>query len=151
MTNVRKFRPPNRLAKVFGDSSGLIVSSALKRASDNVAAVREDHLVALGAKIDALRALAPHVGDETKSAELYPLARDVMADAGALGLKELSHVALSLCDLMVSGLAGAKLAAAVAVHADALQAIRAPENAGTPQARAVLAGLAQISRLKPPL
>lgn len=150
MSKVRKFRPPNRLAKVFGDPSGIVASSALKRAADNVAAVRADHLIALGAKIDALRALAPHVGDETKGAQLYTLARDVMADSGGLGMKELSHVALSLCDLMVSGLAGAKLAAVVSVHADALQAIRAPENAGTPQARAVLAGLAQISRLKPP-
>lgn len=143
MTGVRKFKPENRLAKALGDPGGLLFSQALKSASANVAQVRPAHLVALDAKLTALRELA----HAPRAPAFYRLAQDVMADAGSVGLPHLSRAAQSLCDLLASPVPDARLQRSVMVHVDALTPLRAEEGAPA-QREAILAALAQLSGAK---
>ncbi len=149
MSEVRKFTPPNRLKHVLNDPRGMTVSSALRTAKSNLAAVRESHLAALDEKLEQLRAIPPAEAADAQKLLFYRLARDVMADAGGLGLTGLSKAALSLCDLMASGATGPKMVNAIAVHGDALAALRSTAGANALIEKAVLEGLVALSRPKP--
>jgi hypothetical protein len=146
VTKVRKFKPTNPLAKAIGDPNGILVAHALQQASSNLAKVRDAHMAALDGKLSALRVA---VGAESRDEELYRLARELLADAGALDLSHLSRAALSLCDLLVSNASSDKLKKGVVVHLEALTALRAAkEDEDLPRREAILQGLVAIAGKK---
>ena len=150
MSDVRKFTPPNRLKQVLNDPRGMTVSAALRTAKSNLAGVRESHLAALDEKLGELRAIAPADAAAAQKVRFYRIARDVMTDSGSLVLWPLSKAALSLCDLMASGAAGPKMVNAIAVHIEALAALRSTSGANPLVQQAVLDGLLALSRAKAP-
>jgi hypothetical protein len=145
----RKFQPENKLAKVLDDNNGMLVSQAVQRASANVASVRDELVLALDRKLDQLVALAA-VTSEARApdhvAQLYLLARDVMADAGMAGLEPMSRAGRSLCDLL-SVDDHPRLWVGIAVHIDGINALRRlGRTAAGPGVEAMLAGLEGVSR-----
>ena len=154
MTNVRKFLPENRLAKAMEDPNGLLVGHALQKASANLDGVRDVLLAALDKKLDQLGGLAAAAtvsNTAEDAAVVYRQAREILADAGAFGVKDVSRAAHSLCELMASGRTGARLWSGVAVHVEAIGALRKPAAASARASRdAMLAGLETISRAAPP-
>jgi len=147
VSKVRTFKPENRLARALNDPSGMLFAHALERAESNLEKVRPAHEAALERKLNALRELAPfaHANAEQRAA-LYRLAQDVLADAGGLGEGELSRAALSLCDLLGSVVGGERLKLSVAVHLEAIAALRASKGPQEKaQREAILAGLVRIS------
>lgn len=147
MTDVRKFLPVNRLAKALSDPTGMLISHALRSAAANVEKIRPEQLAALDRKLLTLREHAPmaHATPE-QAAAFYRLAQDVLADSSAVGFAHLSRAALSLCDLLVSGVSAQRMRGGVAVHLDAMTALRAaPGDGANAQRDAILAGLAQLS------
>lgn len=146
--SVRKFMPVNRLAKALNDPTGLLMSQALKHAGANVENMRPQLVAALDRKLDALRDLAPSA-EEAKD-DFYRTAREVYADAGALGFVHISQAALSLCDLFVSVVPEGRFRAGIKVHVDAITALRSAEgDAAKPQREAILEGLFAISGKAP--
>jgi hypothetical protein len=142
--SVRKFMPVNRLAKALNDPTGLLMSQALKHAGSNLEKVRPQLVASLDRKLDALRDLAP-IAEEARE-EFYRTAREVYADAGALGFVHMSQAALSLCDLFVAVVPEARFRAGIKVHVDAIMALRsAAGDAAKPQREAILKGLFAIS------
>lgn len=147
MRKARLFMPANRLAKMLGDSNGMLFSHAIEHAQTNLAKVRGAHEVALTRKLDALRDLAPfaHANTEQRAA-FYRLAQDVLTDAGGLGMNEISRAARSLCDLLASPAGGARLRQGVSVHLEAIAALRASNAEADGALReAILAGLTRIA------
>lgn len=147
MTGVRKFTPVNRLAKAFNDPTGLLYKQALQRAEENVEKIRPAQIAALDVKLTRLRETAADATvSEENAALFYRLAQDVLADSGSVGFTHISRAAASLCDLLVSKAPEARMRRGVAVHLDALTALRAAgEEAMAPQREAILAGLAKLS------
>lgn len=147
MSQVRKFLPENKLAKTVTDPRGMLVSHAVQKASGNMEKVRDAHMAALDGKLDEL-ATAGASAMQTQSAEdaanLYRLAREILADAGIFGLKPMNRAAHSLCELMAAGDRHRHQWAGVAVHLEAMSILRR----GGMQADidAMLAGLEKISR-----
>ncbi len=150
MSTVRKFTPENRLAKTIADANGLLVSQAVTKASANIESVRDAHMAALEVKLDSLAELAgtastSHTAED--AAQLYRLAREILADAGIFGLKYISRAAHSLCELMAAGDRHRHQWAGVAVHVEAIAALRrSGKSDGGPGVEAMLAGLEKISR-----
>jgi hypothetical protein len=141
---VRKFVPENRLAKAFADRTGMLVAHAVQHANANLAQARPRHVAALNRKLDRLRELIG--GEEEARDELYRTARDVGSDAGALGFAHMSQAALSLCDLLVSDAPEARMRASIAVHIDAVMALRAAAEEGAQAGSdAILRGLFSLS------
>lgn len=128
----------------------MLVGHALQKAAVNLESVRDVQLGALDAKLDrlgAVAAVASTSGAAGDAAELYRLAREILADAGAFGVRDVSRAAHSLCELMASGCDGARLWTAAAVHVEAIGALRKPATAASRSGRdAMLAGLETISR-----
>ncbi|SUS03266.1 conserved hypothetical protein [uncultured Defluviicoccus sp.] len=147
---VRKFRPENKLASALTDPMGMVGAQAVKRAAENVELVRAEHMAALDAKLDELASLsmlaaASHTQED--AARLYRLAREILADAGIFGLKNICRAAHSLCELMAAGDRHRHQWAGVAVHVEAIAALRrSGVAAGGPGVDAMLAGLEKISR-----
>lgn len=148
MTVVRRFNPENRLAKLIELPGGLSIAEALRGAADAIESVREECVAALDEKIAALdsTARAPSF-DGAQMARLYALSCEVLDEAGAIDLPDLSAAGRSLCDLLVAGAQeGRQSALAVRVHVDAMKTLRHPEMAGAPELRAaVLAGLRDVT------
>jgi hypothetical protein len=144
----RKFMPENRLAKVVDDSNGVLFSHALQKAAQSIEGLRPAHLAALEKKLDELNlraAAAAGSRDPAEAAELYRLAREILNDAGAFKLKDISRAAHSLCELMASAQNRKQFWAGVAIHIDAINALR--RNCANDNSRGVmLAGLEAISR-----
>ena len=147
---VRKFKPENKLAKSLTDPMGMVGAQALQRAAENVERVRVEHMAALDGKLNELASLsmlaaASHTEEDT--ARLYRLAREILADAGIFGLKPISRAAHSLCELMAAGDRHRHQWAGVAVHVEAIAALRrSGAAAGGPGVDAMLVGLEKISR-----
>ena len=150
MSGVRKFLPENKLAKTLEDRNGLLMTQAVQRAANNIEAVRDEHLAALDGKLDELCTVAASASmshSATEAAQVYRLAREVLADAGIFGLKHMSRVAHSLCELMAAGDRHRHQWTGVAVHIEAIQALRRMGRmAAGPGVDAMLAGLEKISR-----
>jgi hypothetical protein len=145
VTNVRKFMPENRLAKVLEDPNGLLFGHALKKAAANLETVRDSHMAALDEKISALGKF-PAPGGAGDAAEVYRLAREIRADAAIFGLKDITRASHSLCELMASNRPAPQVWDGVAVHVHAILALRQPAR-GAAQARiSLLEGLERISR-----
>ncbi len=141
------FTPDNRLARFFDDPNGVLYAHALQRATANLGAARSSLLTAVDMKLGALieHAAAPPTAET--EAMLYRLASDLIADAGAAGLNELSRAAHSLCDLLTSVSRGANFVAALQVHVSALVALRQPASAQAQvQRAAILTGLVRLSQ-----
>ena len=147
MSKARLFMPINRLAKMLGDSNGILFAHAIQHAETNLAKVRPAHEAALTRKLDALRDLAPSAhADAEQRAAFYRLAQDVLTDSGGLGADSICRAARSLCDLLASDAAGPRLRQGVAVHLEAITALRASAGANDGALReAILAGLARIA------
>jgi len=146
VTEVRKFTPPNRLARALNDPSGMLYAQALQRAEANVESIKPAQLAALDAKIVRLRELAPEVGASPENAAVfYRLAQDVLADAGGVGMTHTSRAAASLCDLLASSASPDRKRRGVAVHLDALFALRAVTGETDAVREAILSGLAKLS------
>ena len=140
MTVVRKFHPEVRLKQLLQEAGGVTAHTALERAEGNLDAIREQSLSAVDAKIEALSAMARTA--QQPGPDIYKLANEIFAEAGAFGLVELSAAAHSLCSLMAAAESRSAPRAAVQVHVDAMRALRSPGVAGDKAARgAVLAGL----------
>lgn len=151
MSKVQKFMPENKLAKTIADPSGMLVTQAIAKASANIEQVRDVHIAALEEKLEQLSEIAAtamktHTAED--AAQLYRLAREVLADAGIFGLKNISRAAHSLCELMSAGDRHRFQWAGVTVHVEAIAALRKQGRAaGGPDVDAMLAGLEKISRL----
>src|SRR5262245_34055978 len=123
----------------------MLIGHALKHAKANLEKARPGYVAALHAKIEHLRKLP-----RADAAELYRLAREVGSDSGALGFSHISQAALSLCDLLVSGAPEGRMRASIEVHIDAIQALRAPAEAGAKaESDAILNGLFALSGRTP--
>lgn len=150
MSQVRKFTPENKLAKTITDPNGMLVKQAVHNANANVELVRDAHIAALEVKLDELAAVASTAMQTQASedaAQLYRLAREILADAGIFGLKHISRAAHSLCELMAAGDRHRHQWAGVAVHIEAISILRKGGGAfGGTDVNAMLAGLEKISR-----
>ena len=100
MTVVRKFHPEVRLKQLLQEAGGVTAHTALERAEGNLDAIREQSLSAVDAKIEALSAMARTA--QQPGPDIYKLANEIFAEAGAFGLVELSAAAHSLCSLMAA-------------------------------------------------
>ncbi|MBI1251538.1 MAG: hypothetical protein GC189_08710 [Alphaproteobacteria bacterium] len=144
MKSFRRFAVENKFSKLATAPGGIRAMHAVQRAEENIEQSRDAYLVVLDEKIDCIAALGASV--EAEQAAIYRTANEVFAEAGAYGLKELSAVAHNLCSLTTDD-RPAPTQAMVAVHVDAMRALRRPELAGSPEARAaVLAGLKDLTR-----
>lgn len=145
---VRKFLPENKLAKVLDDPNGLLFGHAVQRAAANIEGVRDLHIAALEKKLDelSLRAAAAAGSREPEQVvELYRLAREILSDAGAYKLNDISRAAHSLCELLAAAQTRKQLWAGIAVHVDAIALLRKKAN-GDGSRETILAGLETISR-----
>lgn len=133
MTNVRTFRPEVRLAKLMKEPGGISVAQALEKADKVLESMRGDCLTNIDQKIEEVAALAATGLSEQNLATIKQRAAELFGEAGTFGLVELSAAAHSLHRLL-SAEQGSP--AAVAVHVDAVRALRRPELAGDQQARA---------------
>lgn len=152
MTVVRKFRPPNRLAKMIKERGGLMAKDAIAAAEAGVESLREASLAALDeAMAEIERRFGPGTAREAESFEtLYALTLKIIdvstfvADAGV------DKAAISLAALADScAEAGAWRWDAVDVHLNALRLLRAV-GAQLPEAdrQAMLDGLYKVSHRK---
>ncbi len=145
MTDVRFFRPENRLAKLLARPGGMTVATVLERAIEGIETLRAGTMTAIDLKIEEMvRECAS--SQPNRFDVIRQLAAELFGDAGAFGLGELSLAAKSLHDLVDTP--GAKPSARVImVHLDAMRALRRPAVSGTPASRqAVLKALTQLSR-----
>lgn len=141
--------PENKLAKTITDPAGMLVKQAVQNASANIEAVRDEHIAALDVKMDALASAAVtamQTQGSDDAAQVYRLAREILADAGIFGLKNISRAAHSLCELMAAGDRHRHQWAGVAVHVEAISILRKGSAFGGADVDAILAGLEKISR-----
>jgi hypothetical protein len=150
VTSVKKFQPENKLAKALTDPSGMLVAQAVKNATRNVENVRGDCIAPLQVKMDELVACGSAIM-QTRSAEttpeLYRLAREVMSDAGMIGLKAVARAAHSLCELMSAGERHPHQWTGIAVHVEAISILRRDLEGQGASVAAMLEGLEKVSRL----
>lgn len=151
---VRKFRPPNRLAKMIGDRGGLLAKDAIAAAEEGVESLREASMAALDealAEID--RRFGQGVeGREAESFEALYLLGSRVIDVSAFVMDSgVDKAAVSLCSL-ADACADAKTWRwdAVDVHLNALRLLRAM-GAALPaeQREAMIEGLYQVSHHQP--
>ncbi len=121
----------NRLAKMVREPGGLRIGQALEQAETNLDAIREASLQAMDAQIDELDRLCAEGGRKPADAikdQMYDLANDVLAVAGAFELGELGQAAFSLCELVDRlRTRGQWNQAAVEVHLSAFRLLRNQE------------------------
>lgn len=142
MTRVRFFHPDVRLKRLMKEPGGIRVGDALDRAEVAIDSIRDDCLFAIDAKIAAIAAFKRQGADVDAR---YVLSNEVYAEAGVLGLAELSDVAHNLCELL--SLEGHEVSEqAVGVHIDAMRALRSPAvSASSTLRRAVLGELHRLA------
>ncbi len=150
MTHVKKFVPENKLARTLTDPSGMLAGQAVKNATRNVEIVRGEYIAPLQAKMDELvvcGAAIMRTRSVEATPELYRLAREVMSDAGMIGLKAVARAAHSLCELMSAGERHPHQWTGVAVHVEAVSILRRDLEGKGPSVGPMLEGLEKISRL----
>jgi len=137
---IRRSYPKARIATKLNASGGISISAALERAEAALETVRAECISAVDEKVRRIAALARALDEGD---EMYDLANEVFAEAGAFGLDEVGEAARSLCDLLGSN--GAHKHAAIKVHADALCALRHRDIHDDPERRqSVLFGLREV-------
>lgn len=141
---MRKFRPALKLTRTLAEPGGIDTSRAITQAQRGLDSVRAYCLTAIDEKIESIALLAAGQ-DANHAAEIYDLANQIFGEAGAFGLLELSEAAHSLCSLL-SCANGARSAAAISVHVNALRRLRRADIGADMDARsAVLTGLRAVT------
>jgi hypothetical protein len=136
MTRPRFFFPEVRLKRLLAEPGGVSASEALNRAEEAIESVRASCLVAIDAKIAAIATYVE--GSPELTRRCYVLANEIYAEAGALGLSELSNVSHNLCELLSLGATSGVPRPTVMVHADAMRALRSPAISANQQLRAAV-------------
>lgn len=152
MSTVRKFRPPNRLAKMIKERGGLMAKDAILAAEAGVESLREASLAALDeALVEIERRFSPGVDREAESFEtLYTLTLRIIDVSAFVADAGVDQAAISLAALADScAEAGAWRWDAVDVHLHALRLLRTV-GAQLPAAdrQAMLDGLYKVSHRK---
>ncbi len=130
---MRTFRPATRLVRIMAEPGGISVAQALKQADHALESTREGCLAEIDLKVEQVVELAAAGLSETNLAAIRQRAGEIFGEAGAFGLTELSAAAHSLSRLLSAGRGSP---AAIAVHVDAVRALRRPELSGDQAARA---------------
>lgn len=144
MSRIRKYRPDVRLRSLLNRPGGVSIEQALSEAARGIETLRVQCIGAVDAKIEEIAAAA--LDDTYCVPAVYALADEIFVLAGTFGLSDVSRAAYSLCALLSSD-EGARKAAAVHVHVDALRALRNPVVASDSLAAAkVLDGLANVTK-----
>src|SRR5690606_30372381 len=94
---VRTHRVENRLARAVSTVGGMTIEDALEKAAQAVENMREECMDALDAKIAEIDAVTK--SGKPDVARVYALANEILNEAGAFGLSELSEAGRSLCEL----------------------------------------------------
>lgn len=136
MTRARFFFPEVRLKRLLEEPGGMRVKDALNRADEAIESVRDNCLAAIDEKITAIGVYEE--GSAEQSRRCYTLANEIYAEAGLLGLAELSDVAHNLCEMLSRAGEGRVSKRAVRVHVDAMHALRSPGVAANRQLRAAV-------------
>jgi len=136
----------NRLAKLIREPGGAKVAEVLKRADENLDAIRAQCLDALDRHLEEITQLRASSGPAPSAAvkdAIYQLASDIHGVAGVFGLEALGEAAFSLCELADRLRRSDRWSQdAVDVHISALRLLRHPEGAG--DSAQVLRGLYQV-------
>ena len=112
--------------------------------------MHHSHAAALDATITMLAELAVSGGARRgDTIEVYRLAREIRADAAIFGLKDITRAAHSLCELMASNRPAQQLWQGIAVHVQAIIALRQPAGDAAGTRTPMLEGLERISRSPP--
>lgn len=142
---VRTHRVENKLAHAITTNGGLTIGDALQRAQQAVEDVREECMAALDAKIAEIDAATASAG-RADVERVYRLANEILSEAGAFGLMELSEAGRSLCELTSNWRDMAIDAEPIRVHVVAMKSLRRPDVEGNTALRsAVLEGLRQVT------
>ena len=147
---VRTHRPANKLAAAVQTRGGVTIAEALQHAGDGVEALRADYMAVLDQKIGEIETFTLSKSFSSSPdaiRQVYALANEVLNEAGAFGLAELSAAGRSLCDLTAARADSEGLdVRALRVHVEAMKSLRRPEVEGDAQIRAaVLEGLRQVT------
>ncbi len=151
---VRKFKPPNRLAKMIKERGGLLAQDAIAAAEAGVESLREASLAALDETLAEIETRFGK-GAENREAEsfesLYVLASRIIDVSAFVAGTGLDRAAMSLCGLADNcAEAGAWRWDAVDVHLNALKLLRSV-GASLPAAQrdSMLQGLYKVSHFRP--
>jgi len=146
---VRTHRVENKLSQAISTQGGVTIAEAIQRATQAVEDVREECMSALDAKIAEIDAVAmdrAFQGNSDEMARIYTLANEILSEAGAFNLAELSEAGRSLCELTANWRDGGINADPIRVHVAAMKSLRRPDIAGNTSLRmAVLDGLRQVT------
>lgn len=152
MSVVRKFRPPNRLAKMISGRGGLMAKDAITAAEAGVESLREASLAELDAAMAEIeQRFAPGTGREAETFEaLYALTLRIIDVGSFVADAGVDQAAVSLAALTDS-CAEAEVWRwdAIDVHLNALRLLRSV-GASLPAAdrQAMLEGLYKVSHRK---
>ena len=133
MTRARFFVPDVRLKRLLAEPGGMRAKDALNRADEAIESVRDSCLQAIDRKISEIGAYTEGAIEQTR--HCYRLSNEVYAEAGILGLAELSDVAHNLCEILSLSAEGSVSSRAVKVHVDAMHALRTPAVSANRQLR----------------
>ncbi|MBC7769537.1 MAG: hypothetical protein H7124_12200 [Phycisphaerales bacterium] len=146
---VRTHRVENKLTQAISTQGGLTIADALQRAAESVEEVREECMGALDdkiAEIETATSRQAFQGTANEMARVYTLANEILNEAGAFGLAELSEAGRSLCELTGNWRDGGIDVEPIRVHVAAMKSLRRPDIAGNTSLRmAVLDGLRQVT------
>ncbi len=148
--DIQFFYPPNTLGNAMKKPGGISISDALVRANSNLDDIRDTCLVELDGKIAAIEKAAGSATvspDQASLNRIYTLGNEILGEAGALGLIELSTVGRSLCELTSVPDEATKVdPRMIRVHIDAMKSLRRPEADADPKMRtALLNGLRKMT------
>ncbi len=118
----------NRLSKLVREPGGVRIGQALEQSQHNLDEIQESCLQAIDLQMEELDRLCSEGGRSPADAvkdQIYDIANDVVAVAGAFALKELGQAAFSLCELVDRLRTRGKWnQAAIEVHLSAFRLLR---------------------------
>ncbi|HYD87198.1 MAG TPA: hypothetical protein VEA80_06975 [Vitreimonas sp.] len=146
---VRTHRVENRLSQAISIPGGVTVSEAIEQAAQGVEELRAECMAALDAKIAEIEAATvsgAFDGNPADMARIYTLANEILSEAGAFGLSELSEAGRSLCELTSNWRDGGIGGEPIRVHVAAMKSLRRWDiESNTSLRMAVLDGLRQVT------
>jgi len=142
---MRTFQPENRLAKLIKLPGGVSLAEAMMRANRNLNTVRETCLAGADEKVAAIEGvMTTETPERAALDQIYLLANDVFAEAGALGESDLSAAAHSLCELTSHDSAVLRSWEPVRVHVGTMRLLRSSQL-DERQRRGLVEGVLQVS------